>query len=106
MLIKAISKLCVFVLALTCTLLHPLSYADDNPYSLCSDGSVTKSSQQVVPLDPNTPAEFTADHAKRDENGIATLEGTVQMTRGTQKVDAEKLEYDENNKNVVASGNG
>jgi len=104
-LIKAISKLCVSVLALTCTLFYPLSYADDSPYGLCSDSSVAKSSPQVVPLDPNTPAEFTADRAKRDENGITTLEGTVQMTRGRQKVDAEKLEYDENNKNVFASGN-
>jgi len=81
------------------------AYAEDSPYGLCGDSSVTESSLQVIPLDPNTPAEFTADQAKRNENGIATLEGAVQMTRGTQKVDAEKLEYDENNKNVVASGN-
>ena len=105
MLIKALSKLCVSVLTLACTLLCTLALAEDSPYGLCSDSSVTESSQQVISLDPNTPAEFTADQAKRDENGIATLEGTVQMTRGTQKVDAEKLEYDENNKHVTASGN-
>ncbi len=101
MLKKALSKLCVPVFALACMPAH----AEDSPYGLCGDSSVTESSQQVIPLDPNTPAEFTADQAKRNENGIATLEGTVQMTRGTQKVDAEKLEYDETNKNVVASGN-
>ena len=81
------------------------AHAEDSPYGLCGDNSVTGSSQQVIPLDPNTPAEFTANQAKRNESGIATLEGAVQMTRGTQKVDADKLEYDENNKNVVASGN-
>ncbi|QMU61645.1 MAG: LPS assembly protein LptD [Gammaproteobacteria bacterium] len=105
MLIKAISKLYVSVLALTCVFLSTWAQAADSPYGQCSDSSVTESSQQVIPLDPNTPAEFTADQAKRNENGIATLEGAVQMTRGTQTVDAEKLEYDENNKNVVASGN-
>jgi len=98
---KALSKLCVPVFALACMPAH----AEDSPYGLCGDSSVTESSQQVIPLDPNTPAEFTADQAKRNENGIATLEGAVQMTRGTQTVDAEKLEYDETNKNVVASGN-
>ncbi len=109
MLIKATSKLCVSFLALTCIVFYTSAGAQDNnevkPYGLCSDSSITESSQQVIPLDPNTPAEFTADRAKRDENGIAILEGTVQMTRGSQKVDAEKLEYDEKNKNVRASGN-
>ncbi|MFK7816394.1 MAG: LPS-assembly protein LptD [Gammaproteobacteria bacterium] len=109
MLIKAISKLCVSILVLTCAFCYTSAYAQDSNedgiYGLCSGSSITESSQQVIPLDPNTPAEFTADQAKRDENGIATLEGTVQMTRGSQKVDAEKLEYDENNKNVLASGN-
>ena len=109
MLKKALSKLCVSVLGLACTLTYSSAQEQDqntdNPYGLCGDSEITKSSQHVIPLDPNTPAEFTADQAKRDENGIATLEGTVQMTRGTQKIDAEKLIYDENNKNVVASGN-
>ncbi len=109
MLIKAISKLCVSFLVLTCAICYTSAHAEDSNqgsiYGLCSDRSITEASQQVIPLDPNTPAEFTADQAKRDENGIATLEGTVQMTRGSQKVDAEKLEYDENNKNVSASGN-
>jgi LPS-assembly protein len=106
---KALSKLSVAILGLACALLTTWANAQDNPqdnpYGLCGDSEVTKSSQQVIPIDPNTPAEFTADQAKRDENGIATLEGTVQMTRGTQKVYAEKLIYDENSKNVVASGN-
>jgi LPS-assembly protein len=97
---KALSKLCVPFFALACMPAH----AEDSPYGLCGDSSVTESSQQVIPLDPNTPAEFIADQAKRDENGIATPEGTVQMTRGTQKIDAEKIEYDETNKNVTASG--
>ena len=109
MLKKALSKLCVSVLGLACTLSYTPAHAQDqnevNPYGLCGDSEVTQSSQQLIPIDPNTPAEFTADQAKRDENGVATLEGSVQMTRGTQKVDAEKLIYDENNKNVVASGN-
>ena len=105
MLKKALSKLSVAILGLACASLSTSAIAQDNPYGLCGDSEVTKSSQQLIPIDPNTPAEFTADQAKRDENGIATLEGTVQMTRGTQKVDAEKLIYDENNKNVVASGN-
>ena len=87
-------------------MLIPLSsIAEDSPYGLCGDADVTAASQQVIPLDPNTPAEFTADQAKRDESGIATLEGTVQMTRGLQKVDADKIEYDDSNKHVTASGN-
>ena len=105
MLIKALSKLCVSFLSLACILFCTSVQAEDSPYGLCSDSSVTESSQKVVPIDPNIPAEFTADQAKRDENGIAILEGTVHMTRDTQKVDAEKLEYDENNKHVTASGN-
>jgi LPS-assembly protein len=107
-LFKAISKLFVSFLALTCTVHFTSALAEDDnqpsPYGFCSDSSITESSQQVVPLDPNTPAEFTADQAKRDENGVATLEGSVQMIRGTQTIDAEKLEYDQNNKNVLASG--
>ncbi len=105
MLNKALHKLCVSVLGLACTFTSTWASDEDSPYGLCGDSSVTETSKQVIPLDPNTPAEFTADQAKRNENGIATLEGAVQMTRGTQKVDAEKLEYDENNKNVIASGN-
>ena len=105
MLNKALTKLCASILGLVCSLLPITSIAENNPYGLCGDVAITESSQQVIPLDPNTPAEFTADQAKRDESGIATLEGTVQMTRGTQRVDADKLEYDENSKNVSASGN-
>ena len=109
MLKKAFTKLSVPILGLACAALYlstsTWAAAQDNPYGLCGDNDVTQSSQQLIPLDPNTPAEFTADQAKRDENGIATLEGTVQMTRDTQKVDAEKLIYNENNKKVVASGN-
>ncbi len=102
---KALRNLCVSVFGLICASYFSGTHAEDSPYGLCEDSSVTESSQQVLPIDPDTPAEFTADQAKRNENGIATLEGTVQMTRGTQKVDAEQLEYDENNKNVTASGN-
>ncbi len=105
MLKKALRKLCVSVFGLVCMLTYTWASAEDNPYGLCGDSSVTETSKQIIPLDPNTPAEFTADQAKRNEKGIATLEGTVQMTRGRQRVDAERLEYDENNKNVIASGN-
>ncbi len=79
--------------------------AADEPYGLCKDGPVPKASQESTALDPNTPAQFTADRATRDESGIATLEGTVQMTRGTQTADADSLRYDENNKKAYASGN-
>ena len=81
------------------------SYAADEPYAQCEGGPVPKVNQQATPIDPNLPAEFTADRAKRNEEGMATLEGTVQMTRGTQRIDAETLSYDENNKKVYASGN-
>ena len=101
---KALSKLCVSFFGLACITINWVQ-AEEHPYGLCGDGAITQSSQQVIPLDPNTPAEFTADQAKRDESGIATLEGTVQMTRGPQKIDADKLEYNEGNKNVTASGN-
>jgi len=103
-LIEALSKLCVAIFALVCLLSHTLLVAENNPYGLCSDHATTRASQTATNLDPNTPAEFTADQARRDENGIATLEGNVEMIRDTQKVDAEKLEYDESTKNVVASG--
>jgi LPS-assembly protein len=107
-LIKAKSKLFVSFLVLTCILNCAPALAEDNkqasPYGFCGDGSVTEASQQVVPLDPNTPAEFTADQAKRNENGVATLQGNVQMRRGPQTINAEKLEYDQSNKNVLASG--
>ena len=77
MLIKAISKLCASFLALTCAICYTSAQAQDsnegNPYGLCSDSSVTQSSQQVITIDPNTPAEFTADQAKRDENGIPQM---------------------------------
>ena len=63
MLKKALSKLCVPFFALACMPAH----AEDSPYGLCGDSSVTESSQQVIPLDPNTPAEFIADQAKRDD---------------------------------------
>jgi len=95
----------VSIFWLACILSPSSSFAEDSPYGLCGDAAVTAASQKVIPLDPNTPAEFTADQAKRDESGIATLEGTVQMTRGPQKVDADKIEYDDANKNVTASGN-
>ena len=101
---KAFSKLCVTIFGLVC-LAFNWAHAEDNPYRLCGDGDITQSSQKVINLDPNTPAEFTADQAKRDENGLATLEGAVQMTRGTQKIDADKLDYNDSNKEVVASGN-
>ena len=106
MLNKALTKLCVSILGLASSFL-PLSIMaeDSNPYELCGDAAITESSQQILPLDPNTPAEFTADQAKRDESGVATLEGTVQMTRGTQKIDADKLEYNDINKHVTANGN-
>ena len=58
--------------------------AADEPYGLCENGPIPKAGQEATPLDPNTPAQFTADRAKRNESGIATLEGAVQMTRGTQ----------------------
>ncbi len=102
---KALHKLCVSVFGLIWTTLFTVSYAEESPYGLCGNAPVTESSQQVLPIDPNTPAEFTADQAKRNEKGVATLEGTVRMTRGSQKVDAELLEYDENNKSVTARGN-
>ena len=105
MLKKALHKLFVSVFGLICISSSILAQAEDSPYGLCGDSSVTESSKKIIPLDPNTPAEFTADQAKRSEKGIATLEGSVHMTRGTQKVDAKKLEYNENNKNVTASGN-
>ena len=104
MLNKALNELYVAFFVLMCLTFSGV-HAEENPYGLCGDGAITQSSQKVIRLDPNTPAEFTADQAKRDESGVATLEGTVQMTRGPQKVDADKLEYDDRNKNVTASGN-
>ncbi len=101
MLKKPLSKLSVPILGLICL----STQAADEPYGLCKDGPVPKASQQSTALDPNTPAQFTADRAKRDESGIATLEGTVHMTRGTQTADADSLRYDENNKIAYASGN-
>ena len=77
----------------------------EGSFSLCSQPPEQTSIQAPTPLDPNTPAEFTADRAKRDESGMATLEGEVQMIRGPQTVDADKLRYDETNKHVFASGN-
>ena len=94
------------IFGLTCLSALSLStLAADEPYGLCENGPIPKAGQEATPLDPNTPAQFTADRAKRNESGIATLEGAVQMTRGTQTVDAESLRYDENNKKVYASGN-
>ena len=77
----------------------------DELYSLCKSKPTLSAEQDAIPLDPNTPAEFTADRAKRDESGISTLEGKVQMRRGSQSVDADVLRYDENDKKVFASGN-
>ena len=106
MLKKPTSKLGVSIFGLTCLSALSLStLAADEPYGLCENGPIPKAGQEATPLDPNTPAQFTADRAKRNESGIATLEGAVQMTRGTQTVDAESLRYDENNKKVYASGN-
>lgn len=96
-----LSKLCGSIFGLICL----STQAADDLYGLCKDGPVPSASQQSTPLDPNTPAQFTADRATRDQSGIATLEGTVQMTRGTQTVDADSVRYDENNKKAYASGN-
>lgn len=101
MLNNALSKLCVFILGLACV----CAQAEDKPYGLCGDSAITEASRQAIDIDPNTPAEFTADTARREANGIAILEGTVQMSRGEQNVAAEKLEYNENNKKITASGN-
>ena len=101
MLIKPLSKLCAPIFGLICLFAH----AEELPYSQCESGPIPKPEQEATTIDPNTPAEFTADRAKRDESGIATLEGTVQMNRGSQTVDADVLHYDENNKIVYASGN-
>ena len=104
MLNKALNKLYVVIFVLVCQA-FVVAHAEKNPYGLCGDSAITETSQNVIELDPNTPAEFTADQAKRDENGIAILEGTVQMNRGPQKVDADRIEYDDRNKNVTAMGN-
>ena len=85
--------------------LYSSVYAEDKPWSSCKRTPESESNQVLTPIDPNTPAEFTADRAKRDENGIATLEGTVQMIRSSQTVDADIVTYDENQKKVYAKGN-
>ncbi len=79
--------------------------ADNEPYSQCESGPISTTQQDTTTIDPNTPAEFTADRAKRDEKGVSTLEGTVQMRRGPQTIDADVLRYDENSKKVYATGN-
>ena len=66
----------------------------EDPYALCEEKPPQIDQQTLTELDPNTPAEFTADRAKRDEKGIATLEGAVQMIRGPQTVDADTIRYD------------
>ncbi len=101
MLKKPLIKLCVGIFWLTCT---STLFADE-PYALCKDGPVPQIEQQPTVVDTNTPAEFTADQASRDESGISTMQGSVQMTRGTQTVSAEIVTYDENNKKMQASGN-
>ncbi len=82
-----------------------LVLAAEGPYAHCEGSPIPPASQQATLIDPNTPAEFTADRAKRDENGVASLEGAVHMTRGSQTIDAESLRYDDNSKTVYASGN-
>lgn len=99
MLVKPIFRLmcihCLFISA----------YAQDTPWGSCERNPEYETNQALTPIDPNTPAEFTADRAKRDENGIATLEGTVQMIRSSQTVDADVVTYDEKQKKVYAKGN-
>ena len=64
---KAFNKLCVAFFGLVCLTLN-WTHAEENPYRLCGDGNITQSSLKVINLDPNTPAEFTADQAKRDDS--------------------------------------
>lgn len=97
---KPLTKLCVGIFGLICN----FTLNAEEPYALCKDSPVPKQQQDIV-VDPNTPAEFTADRASRDENGIATMEGDVQMIRGTQIITSDILTYDENNKKAHASGN-
>ena len=101
MLKKPLFKLCVGIFGLMC---HYMLYAE-GPYSLCKNPPPTPADQQSTVVDPNTPAEFTADRASRDESGIATMEGSVHMTRGTQTVTSEVLTYDEKSRKIQASGN-
>jgi len=79
--------------------------AAEEPYAHCEGSPIPPASQRATSIDPNTPVEFIADRAKRDENGVVTLEGAVQMTRGSQTIDADSLRYDDNSKSVYASGN-
>ncbi len=101
MLKKPITKLFVPIFGLMCL----SALAAEEPYSQCKSHPAPNQEQLSKPLDPNTPAEFTADSAKRDEHGIATLQGTVQMIRGPQTVNADEVQYHEKNKKIFASGN-
>jgi len=101
-----ISKLIKPIFRLICIYcLVSLAHADDELPGSCKRAPEPDANQVLTPIDPNTPAEFTADRAKRDENGVATLEGSVHMIRNSQTVDADTVKYDEKQKKVYAQGN-
>ena len=54
---------------------------------------------------PDTPVQLSADRIERDGSGTVTLQGAVQITRGSQMLNADLLRYQENDQTVNAHGN-
>ena len=54
---------------------------------------------------PDTPVQLSADRIERDGSGTVTLQGAVQITRGSQMLNADLLRYQENDQTVDAHGN-
>ena len=99
MLKKPFSKLCLCIL----WLISLSAQGADSPSALCKANPAPDTGLQNI--EPNTPTEFTANRATRDEDGISTLEGDVQVIRGGTRINADILRYDESNKKARASGN-
>ncbi len=56
------------------------------------------------PPDSDAPVQLSADHIERDGKGTVTLQGAVQIRRGTQVLNADLLHYQEHDQTVQAHG--
>ena len=101
MLNRLLSKLYVSIFGLVCLSVQ----ASDEPYGLCRDVLDSPVDQQATPTDIDPAVRFSADHIKRDESGVITLEGSPRITQGIKTVDADVLRYNENNEKIYARGN-
>ena len=73
----------------------------DATHLVCQTDLATEASPA---LQPDTPAQLSADRVERDETGTVTLQGAVHMTHGPQALGADLLRYHENERKAHASG--